>query len=160
MNSYRLNVSVNLNQIAPSALPSVPSPFVDPRAPFQNWGIIYSTGNLGFQNYQAMQLEVTHKTSHGLFFQANYTWARDISDAQGDVPAGYAAETNYGLAVVDRFDIGLDRGNVAGARRQRFLLTGTYDLPFGQGRPWSSSCAPVIPARCSECKSHRIEVVY
>jgi len=143
MNSYRLNVSVNLNQIAPSALPYVPSPFVDPRAPFQNWGIIYSTGNLGFQNYQAMQLEVTHKTSHGLFFQANYTWTHDLSDAQGDVPAGYAAETNYGLAVVDRFHIGLDRGNVAGARRQRFLLTGTYDLPFGQGRAWSSSFRPV-----------------
>src|SRR5580658_9037990 len=143
MNSYRLNVSVNLNQIAPSALPYVPNPFVDPRAPFQNWGIIYSTGNLGFQNYQAMQLEVTHKTSHGLFFHANYTWTHDISDAQGDVPAGYAAETNYGLAVVDRFHIGLDRGNVAGARRQRFLLTGTYDLPFGQGRPWSSSLRPV-----------------
>jgi hypothetical protein len=71
------------------------------------------------------ELEITHKTSHGLFFQANYTWTHDISDAQGDVPAGYAAETNYGLAVVDRFDIGLDRGNVAGARRQRFLLTGS-----------------------------------
>src|SRR5580700_1594966 len=38
MNSYRLNVSVNLNQIAPSARPYVPSPVVDPRAPFQNWG--------------------------------------------------------------------------------------------------------------------------
>jgi len=44
---------------------------------------------------------------------------------------------------VYRFDIGLDRGNVAGVRRQRFLLTGTYDLPFGQGRPWSSSFRPV-----------------
>ena len=56
-----------------------------------------------------------------------------------DAPTGYGGETNYGLAVVNRFDIGADRGNVAGARRDRFLLTGTYDLPFGQGRPWSSS---------------------
>lgn len=139
MNSYRLNVSVNLNQIAPSAQPYVPSPIVDPRAPFQNWGVIYSTENLGFQNYQAMQIEATHKTSHGLFFQANYTWAHDISDAQGDAPVGFGGETNYGLAVVNRFDIPADRGDVAGERRHRFLLTGTYDLPFGQGRPWSSS---------------------
>jgi hypothetical protein len=138
MNSYRLNVTVNLNQIAPSAQPYVPSPFVDPRAPFQNWGVIYSTENLGSQNYQAMQLEFTHKASHGLFFQANYTWAHDLSDAQGDAPVGFGGETNYGLAVVNRFDIPADRGNVAGERRQRFLLTGTYDLPFGQGRPWSS----------------------
>jgi len=139
MNSYRLNTTVNLNQIPPSALPYTPSPFVDPRAPFQNWGVIYSTENLGFQNYQALEVEATHRDSHGLYFQANYTWAHDISDAQGDAPIGFGGETNYGLAVVDRFHIGLDRGNVAGVRRQRFLLTGNYDLPFGQGRPWSSS---------------------
>jgi hypothetical protein len=139
MNSYRLNVSVNLNQIAPSAMPYVPSPFVDPRAPFQNWGVIYSTENLGFQNYQAAQVEVNHRISGGLSFQANYTWAHDISDAQGDAPVGYGGETNYGLSVVDRYAVGLDRGNVAGARRQRFLFTGTYDLPFGKGRRWSSS---------------------
>ena len=47
------------------------------------------------------------------------------------------------MAVVNRFDIGADRGNVAGVRRQRFLLTGTYELPFGQGRRWSSSFKPL-----------------
>ena len=36
MNSYRLNVTVNWNQIYPSAQPYVQSPVVDPRAPFQN----------------------------------------------------------------------------------------------------------------------------
>jgi len=139
MNSYRLNVTVNWNQIAPSAIPYVPSPVVDPRAPFQNWGVIYSTENLGGANYQAMEVEATHKTSKGLYFSANYTWAHNLSDAQGDAPAGFAGETAYGLAYLNRFDISADRGNVEGTRRQRFLLTGTYDLPFGQGRHWSSS---------------------
>ena len=139
MNSYRLNVSVNLNQIAPSARPYVPSPVVDPRAPFQNWGVIYSTYNLGGANYQAMEVEATHRTSKGLYFSANYAWAHNISDAQGDAPAGFAGETAYGLSYVNRFDISADRGNVDGTRRQRFLLTGTYDLPFGAGRKWSSS---------------------
>jgi len=139
MNSYRLNLSVNWNQIAPSTQPYVPSPIIDPRAPFQNWGVIYSTENLGGSNYQAMQVEATHKTSKGLSFAANYTWAHNISDAQGDAPAGFGGETAYGLAVLDRFAIRQDRGNVAGTRRQRFLLTGNYDLPFGKGRQWSSS---------------------
>jgi Carboxypeptidase regulatory-like domain/TonB dependent receptor len=137
MNSYRLNVTENLNQIAPSATPYVPSPFVDPRAPFQNWGVIYSTENGGFQNYQGLELEVDHKMHNGLSFQANYTWAHDISDAQGDAPIGYGGETSYGLAVLNRFDLAADRGNVAGARRQRFLLTGSYQLPVGKGRRWS-----------------------
>lgn len=139
MNSYRLNVTVNWNQIAPSAQPYVPSPVVDPRAPFQNWGIIYSTENLGSANYQGMQVEATHKTSNGLYFSANYSWTHNISDAQGDAPAGFTGETYYGLAVVNRFAISRDRGNVDGTRRQRFLLTGTYDLPFGQGRRWLNS---------------------
>jgi Carboxypeptidase regulatory-like domain/TonB dependent receptor len=139
MNSYRLNLTENINQIAPSAQPYVPSPFVDPRAPFQNWSVMYSTVNAGFQNYQGMELEASHKSTHGLFFQANYTWAHDISNAQGDAPIGYGGETNYGLAVVDRFNLPANRGNVAGARRQRFLLTGAYDLPFGEGRHWFSS---------------------
>jgi len=145
MNSYRMNVTYNLNQIAPSALPyTVPAGgFVGPRAPFQNWGVIYSTENAGIQNYQGMELEATHKTGHGLYFQANYTWAHDISDAQGDAPVGFGGETNYGLAVVDRYHLGLDRGNVPGERRQRFLLTGSYDLPFGKNRRWSSSSKPL-----------------
>jgi Carboxypeptidase regulatory-like domain len=139
MNSYRLNVTVNWNQIAPSAQPYVPNPVVDPRAPFQNWGVIYETQNYGGANYQAMEVEATHKTSKDLYFSANYTWAHNISDAQGDAPTGFAGETAYGLAYLNRFDISADRGNVDGTRRQRFLLTGTYDLPFGQGRKWLSS---------------------
>ncbi len=139
MNSYRLNLTINLNQIAPSTQPYVPSPFVDPRAPFQNWGVLYSVENYGGANYQAMEVEATHKTSKGLSFSANYTWAHNISDAQGDAPVGFGGETAYGLAVLDRFAISKDRGNVAGTRRQRFLLTGNYDLPFGKGRQWSSS---------------------
>jgi Carboxypeptidase regulatory-like domain len=139
MNSYRLNLTVNWNQIPPSRQPYNPSPVVDPRAPFQNWGVIYETENFGGANYQAMEFEATHKSSKGLYFSANYTWAHNISDAQGDAPTAFAGETAYGLAVLDRFHISEDRGNVEGTRRQRFLLTGTYDLPFGQGRHWSSS---------------------
>jgi len=139
MNSYRLNVTVNWNQVAPSAQPYVPSPVVDPRAPFQNWGVIYETQNYGGANYQAMEVEATHRMSKGLYFSANYSWAHNLSDAQGDAPGGFAGETAYGLAYLNRFDISADRGNVEGTRRQRFLLTGNYELPFGQGRRWGSS---------------------
>jgi hypothetical protein len=138
MNSYRLNVTVNLNQIAPSAQPYVARPFVAPLAPFQNWGIIYSTENLGFQNYQSMEVQLSHRTSRGLSLQANYSWTHNLSDAQGDAPAGFQGEIRYGLADLDRYAIRRNRGNVAGTRRQRFLLTGSYDVPFGKGRRWSS----------------------
>lgn len=139
MNSYRLAETQNVNQIAPSAQPYVPSPFVDPRAPFQNWNVIYFTENGGFQNYQAMELQANHRSSKGLTFQANYTWAHNISNAQGDAPSGFQGETRYGLAELDKYSVRMNRGNVAGTRRQRFLLTGSYELPFGKGRSFSSS---------------------
>jgi Carboxypeptidase regulatory-like domain len=138
MNSYRLNVTEDLNQVRASNVPYVASPFVDPRAPYGNWFSVFSTENAGFQNYQALQVELSRRMSNGLMFQANYTWSKDLSDAQGDAPSGYTSEVLYGLAVSDRFNLRTDRGNVAGNRTHRFLLTGTYELPFGTGRHWSS----------------------
>jgi hypothetical protein len=134
MNSYRLNVTENLNQTRPST-----TPYNFANAPFQNWGVIFSTNNLGRQNYQALELEATHRMARGLSYQANYAWTHNISDAQGDAPTAFQGETRYGLADLNRFDISANRGNVVGTRRQRFLVTGTYELPFGKGRQWLHS---------------------
>ena len=134
MNSYRLPVTENLNQTKPST-----TPYNFANAPFQNWGVIFSTNNLGGQNYQALELEGSHRMAKGLSYNATYTWAHNISDAQGDAPTAFQGETRYGLADLNRFDIGANRGNVVGTRRQRLLITGTYELPFGKSRRWLGS---------------------
>jgi hypothetical protein len=138
MNSYRMNVKEDYNAIPPSKQPYVPSPYVDPRAPYQNWIEINYSANAGFANYQGLTLEATQRSSHGLYFQANYTWAHNISDAQGDAPGGFTSENLLFTPSYDQFDLRAARGNVAGMPRQRFLLTGTYQLPFGPGRSWKS----------------------
>jgi Carboxypeptidase regulatory-like domain len=138
MNSYRMNVKEDYNAIPPSKQPYVPSPFVDPRAPYQNWDELNYSANAGFSNYQGLTVEATRRLSHGLYFQANYTWAHNISDAQGDAPGGFTSENLLFTPSYDQFDLRAARGNVAGMPRQRFLLTGTYELPFGTGREWSS----------------------
>jgi hypothetical protein len=141
MNSYRLTLTEDLNQIAPSTIPyttTAASPYVDPRAPYPNWFTLLSTENAGFQNYQALEVGLTRKLSNGLSFQANYSFAKNLSDAQGDAPSGFASEVAYGLAVSNRYDLRADRGNVEGTRRHRALLTGSYELPFGTGRRWNS----------------------
>ena len=141
VNSYRLPVTVNLNQQLPT---TVPAPLPNPNPiPFPNWGTMFSTENLGHQNYQALELQATHRMGNGLSYQANYTWAHDLSDAQGDAPTAFQGETRYGLADEDRFAINKNRGNVVGTRRNRFLLTGTYELPYGRGRRWSNPSSVV-----------------
>jgi Carboxypeptidase regulatory-like domain len=138
MNSYRMNIKEDYNAIPPSKQPYVPSPYVDPRAPYQNWDEINYSANAGFSNYQGLTLEATQRLSHGLYFQANYTWAHNISDAQGDAPGGFTSENLLFTPSYDQFDLRAARGNVAGMPRQRFLLTGTYQLPYGTGRTWQS----------------------
>ncbi len=138
MNSYRMSVKEDYNAIPPSTQPYVPSPYVDPRAPYQNWDEINYSANAGFSNYQGLTLEATQRSFHGLSFQGNYTWAHNISDAQGDAPNGFTSENLLFTPSYDQFDLRAARGNVAGMPRQRFLLTGSYEVPFGQHRQWDS----------------------
>jgi hypothetical protein len=72
--------------------------------------------------------------AHGLYFDANYTLAKNEADNQGDAPSAFAGEVNYGIPIADRFHISQDYGNVEGTRRHRMLLSGVYQLPFGKGR--------------------------
>jgi hypothetical protein len=136
--AYHLPITVDLNQIPPSTTPyNIPNngySVVDPRAPYQNWLLLMQSESIGNQNYESGIVEFTHRASHGLTFQANYTFTKNISDAQGtDAPTGYAGEEPYAVEIANRYNIGYDRGNVVGMPSQRFLLTGVYQLPFGAG---------------------------
>jgi hypothetical protein len=142
MHSSRLNITEDLNQIPASTTPyqtTAASQYVDPRAPYHNWFELYSTINAGEANYNALEVGENHKVAHGLYFDANYTLARNLADNQGDTPTAFAGEVNYGIPIANRFDIRSDYGNVEGARRNRFLLTGLYQLPIGQGRTFMNT---------------------
>ena len=142
MHTYRLNITEDLNQITASTTPystTAVSPYVDPRAPYTNWFSLYSTFNAGTQNYQALEVDATHWLSHGLYFEANYTLAKNLANNQGDAPSAFAGEVNYGVPVADRFNLRSNYGNVEGTRHDRFLLTSIYQLPAGRGRQFLNS---------------------
>jgi hypothetical protein len=139
MHTYRLSITEDLNQIPASTTPfmtTAASPFVDPRSPHTNWTELFSTFNAGEANYRAFEFDATHRMQHGLYFDANYTFAHNEADNQGDAPSAFAGEVNYGGPIADRFNVKRDLGNVEGTRRHRMLLTGVYQLPFGRGRTW------------------------
>ncbi len=149
--SYHLPITIDRNQIPASTTPyTIPAngySVVDPRAPFQNWNLLMEAESIGNQSYQAGTVEFTHRATHGLTFQANYTFAKNISDAQGtDAPTAYAGEEPYAVEIANAYNIKYDRGNVVGMPRQRFLLTGSYQLPFGTGRTWLNSSGRFVNA--------------
>ena len=132
--TWHLPITIDLNQIPASTTPyTVPNngySVVDPRAPFQNWNFLEDSESIGTQIYHAGTVEFIHRSPRGPTFQANYTFAKNISDAQGtDAPSAYSGEEPYAVEIADRYNIKYDRGNVVGMPRQRFLLTGSYLLP-------------------------------
>jgi len=134
MNSYRMGQTVDLNQQHASVTPNDYS-----QRPYPNWGRLLSSENQGNANYQALQTEFNQKLHHGLLFQVNHTWAKNLSNAAGDAPSVFAPEVNYGTPVADRFNLRANRGNVVGTRRQRFLVSAIYQLPFGNNRQYLSN---------------------
>jgi hypothetical protein len=129
MNSYRMGQTVNLNQQPVSAEPVDPS-----LRPYPNWGRILSSENLGFSNYQALQTEFNKNFSHGLLFQFNHTWAKNLGNVGGDAPSVFSPEVIYGTPVADRFNLAANRGDIVGTRRHRILVSAIYQLPFGKNR--------------------------
>ena len=133
-NTYGLSVNVDKNQchVSPNG-PCV--------KPYPDYNLIVSMENLGFANFQDLELQVSHRLSSGLFFQASYDWLKDLTNV-GDAPVGYGTEAgNFsgGYYVDNQFDLRNDRGNDAGPRRERFLMTALYQLPFGRGRKFLSN---------------------
>ena len=95
--------------------------------PYPNWNIVYSRDPNTGAWYNAFTTEVNKRMSKGLMFQTSYTWAKNQSNATGSNGTGFASEN--GTVPTDRFNRGLDYGNMPTTRRHRFLGTFAYRLP-------------------------------
>jgi hypothetical protein len=86
--------------------------------PFPQYsGVTDVYGNVGQSNYNAMQLSMQQRLSHGLTFNLNYTFSKALGTINGNRSA-YRQEKN--LSTTD----------------QPHILNAfySYDLPFGKGR--------------------------
>ena len=133
-----LPTDINLNQLPPNTLGY--SAF-SANAPFpQMYAISYQT-SLGFSNYNSGTVSVK-KRSGDLTLEASYTYTRDLANTAG-APAGTTGQPNvneFGNTLLsDPQHPGLDYGNVSFDRRNRFLATFLYRLPFGKGKKFMNS---------------------
>jgi len=128
--SVGMNLRANLNQQHAGT-----APFSAARRPYLAWNQILSMDNIAFANFQGLQVEASRRFGQGLFFQSSYALSKDIGNA-GSATGGLRLLPGeaFGQPITDRFNTRLDRGNLAGVRRHRFLLTGIYPLPVGKGR--------------------------
>ncbi|MGD0734536.1 MAG: TonB-dependent receptor [Terracidiphilus sp.] len=85
----------------------------------------------GYSNYNALQLRVQKRASHGLYFLFNYTWSKTMDTGTGsgndtgvDVwQNAFSVKANYGLSTLDT------KNSITGSA--------TYELPFGVGKTYA-----------------------
>ena len=97
--------------------------------------IYSSTGEIaGFANssYNAMEMSLKKRLSHGLSFLASYTWSKAIDDASSFNMTGSAAKPVAGEndLAQNPFNVGAERGLSLFDARNRFVLSYDWALPF------------------------------
>ena len=105
--------------------------------PFPNFNAVLTRSNGLSAEYNALTVEVERRYVRNLTFDGNYTFAKDLSNALGAVPTALTAEN--GPTILNRFNTGADYGNVVYVRRNRFVGTFEYDLPFGRKQQFGAT---------------------
>jgi hypothetical protein len=109
--------------------PNLPFQALSPNSPIlPNMGLAASiTERESGSNsiYNALWVTATHKTSHGLQFNAAYTYSHSIDDVSRNVA---------GIQVQNSNDIFASRASSDFDVRHRFVMNAIYDLPFQGNR--------------------------
>ena len=106
--------------------------------PYPNWGTINTRSTGANASYHSLQLDASHRYSHGLTFDSNYTLAKNLADNQGPNSSSFSGEAGGARASYGR-DRTVDFGQVYGTRRHRWNTTMVYELPVGRGRQFGNN---------------------
>ena len=84
---------------------------------------------IGDSIYHALMVSLKHQFSHGLQFEASYTFSKEIDD----VWERFALRAT---TIVNPYDLGLSRSISEWDRPNYLVLNYIYQLPFGPGKRW------------------------
>ena len=100
------------------------------RLNYQYSNINYRGAN-GFNLYNGLNVkfQTNNLFNKGLYLTANYTWSHAIDNLSSAFSDGYSGF--YGLGYLDPYNANLDKGNADYDIRNRFVLSGTWNIPWG-----------------------------
>jgi hypothetical protein len=102
---------------------------ISERRPFQNFSWILTSSNQGWSTYNGLLAKLERRVTSNSFLLAAYTWAK----ARDDFNPGYG----YIALPLSKYQSGNSLSEVP----QRFSLSYSYLLPFGQGRRFLSTAS-------------------
>jgi len=114
---------------------------IQPRRPFPDFaGTLYTLSNANSW-YQALQVKVTKKMAHGYSILGGYAWSKSLDDNEGD--EAFTSGTGQAGAQ-DENNLASNKGASADDVRQRLVVSGIYELPFGNGKRFESGKGGVV----------------
>jgi hypothetical protein len=111
-------------------------------SPFPLWNSLDTDLQGARSNYDSLTIEGTRRLSNGLQYNVSYSLTKNLSNGQGYDPTAFPSEG--GGMVTDLYNLNLDYGNVSYTRRNRFLATFLYDVPFGRQRTFLSNANKLV----------------
>ncbi|MFZ0594117.1 MAG: carboxypeptidase regulatory-like domain-containing protein [Bryobacteraceae bacterium] len=106
-----------------------------------------SEGNpFGFYTYEALQAKLQKRFSAGLTLLASYAWAKTLTNADGAYPPEGGWNTQAQVNMQNNYNAGAEKSLSAQDVPQSFVLSYSYELPFGKGKPLLNSGGRVVNA--------------
>lgn len=93
--------------------------------------------NNGFSTYNAFQLDYTRRFAKGLSFQANYVFAKSLSDTNGDNQVNFEPYLDFNNPKVEKSPTIFDL-------RHAFKTNFVLELPFGRGKKFLQNTNSVV----------------
>lgn len=90
----------------------------------------------GDYTFDALQVQVTKRLSYGLTILANYSWSKNITNADSEYPAQAGWEGNGTSGALNTYNLRVEKAVSAFNTPQRTVLSYTYELPFGRSKPF------------------------
>jgi hypothetical protein len=97
---------------------------VQARRPYPQYGSFTAITDIGSSNYNALQVKVEKRTTHGLYFLSAFTYSKAINDLPEICCNAPFAQNSYDLAA--------ERGRADFDQTLRWVLSFDYELPFGR----------------------------
>jgi hypothetical protein len=95
----------------------------------------------GTSNYNALNVSLVKRVTHGLAFKANYSWSKVI-----DLNSAALAVTgeNEPADVFSPYNLALNRGPAAYSLHHQFNANFSYQLPFGKGQRFGGGASGLL----------------
>ena len=123
---HNLPFPVDINQVHAENLSANDKQF----RPYPQYQGISGSTNNAISNYNALQLAVQKRFTHGLNFNFNYTWAHFLDEMDSSGWGSRAGSQSYQVS----YEPGLNYGNSNFDVRHALKGSVVYQLPFGKGR--------------------------